>query len=49
MKKTQILLNLTIRTIFNYHYDKHINYKDLEILNINNTMLFHTLILLLNL
>ena len=44
IKKFQTLQNLTIRIIFNYPFDKHINYKDLEILNINNINILHTLI-----
>ena len=41
IQKIQTLQNLTIRTIFNYPFDKHINYKDLEILNINNKYITH--------
>ena len=44
IKQIQTPQNLTIRTIFNYPFDKHINYKDLEILNINNINILHTLI-----
>ena len=44
IQKIQTLQNLTIRTIFNYPFDKHINYKDLEIWNIYNINILHTLI-----
>ena len=44
IKKIQTLQNLTIRIIFNYPFDKNINYKDLEILNINNINILHTII-----
>ena len=44
IKKIQTLQNLTTRTIFNYPFDKHINYKDLEILNIININILHILI-----
>ena len=44
IQKIQTLQNLTIRTTFNYPFDKHINYKDLEILNVNNINILHTLI-----
>ena len=42
IKKIQTLQNLTIRTIFIHLIN--INYEDLEILNINNINILHTLI-----
>ena len=34
IKKVQTIQNLSIRTIYNYPYDKHINYNKLKLLDI---------------
>ena len=47
VKKIQTLQNLTIRTIYNYSYDEHINYNKLKLLDIKklNTLRILTYII----